>query len=225
MARMVTGSVADSVAPTEMASTKFILSDSMPVKAYSHKIRPMTTADRNVPAKAKVRIGPNIAEEVGLVQLVSGGEDNRRKKQVEEDLGIEADEVSDGVIGGDQQEQTDSHAYGRHVSNASSLWDGAETRRTCEDGNDGLVDCFNLSLLQEVAGEESDDEKHDGDEQRPGGDQFLLGAIVPYVYIVSRCDHAAHRHGEARSRGSRVVPESSSSEGAAARPVRTAGQL
>lgn len=57
MARMVTGSVAERVAPTEMASTNVMLR--VPgIWAKSQSMRPMTTAERKVPAKAKVRMVP-----------------------------------------------------------------------------------------------------------------------------------------------------------------------
>ena len=58
MARMVTGSVADSVAPTDMASTKERSMDSMGISAHRYKMQPRTTADMNVPTKAKVRMVP-----------------------------------------------------------------------------------------------------------------------------------------------------------------------
>lgn len=58
MARMVTGSVADRVAPTEMASTQVMFKPSMGIRVYSHRMTPMTMADRKVPAKAKVRMVP-----------------------------------------------------------------------------------------------------------------------------------------------------------------------
>jgi hypothetical protein len=58
MARMVTGSVAESVAPTDMASTKLIWKPSSGILVHRNKIRPSTRADINVPAKAKVRMAP-----------------------------------------------------------------------------------------------------------------------------------------------------------------------
>ena len=58
IAMMVTGSVADSVAPTEIASTKLMASPSSGILVHSHSITPKDTADMNVPAKAKVRIVP-----------------------------------------------------------------------------------------------------------------------------------------------------------------------
>lgn len=63
MAKMVTGSVADRVAPTDKASTK--------VKGINpgsicdrNNISPMTTAERNVPAKAKVKMVPRLRKKL-----------------------------------------------------------------------------------------------------------------------------------------------------------------
>lgn len=58
IARIVTGSVADSVAPTEIASTKLRVMDSMGSSAHSHRMTPSTMAEMKVPAKAKVRMVP-----------------------------------------------------------------------------------------------------------------------------------------------------------------------
>lgn len=58
MARIVTGSVADSVAPTEMASTKEILNPSSGIRVHNHRNSPSTIADINVPANANVKIVP-----------------------------------------------------------------------------------------------------------------------------------------------------------------------
>jgi len=58
MARIVTGSVAERVAPTDMASTKLILKPSSGMRVHRNRISPSDTADMNVPAKAKVRILP-----------------------------------------------------------------------------------------------------------------------------------------------------------------------
>ena len=57
IARIVTGSVADKVAPTDMASLKDI-SNPWGIRVYSHSRKPMTTADKKVPAKANIRIVP-----------------------------------------------------------------------------------------------------------------------------------------------------------------------
>ena len=58
MARMVTGSVAERVAPTEIASTKEMSSPSKVIRVHNHKIKPKTTAEMKVPANANVRIVP-----------------------------------------------------------------------------------------------------------------------------------------------------------------------
>ena len=58
IARIVTGSVAESVAPMEKASTKDILSPSSGIRVQSHRIIPRTIADIKVPANANVRIDP-----------------------------------------------------------------------------------------------------------------------------------------------------------------------
>lgn len=58
MARMVTGSVADRVAPTDMASTKLIWKPSRGILVQRNRMMPSTRADMNVPANAKVRIAP-----------------------------------------------------------------------------------------------------------------------------------------------------------------------
>lgn len=58
MARMVTGSVADNVAPTENASTKVMFKPSRGILVHSQRITPRTTAEMKVPAKANVRIVP-----------------------------------------------------------------------------------------------------------------------------------------------------------------------
>ena len=58
MAKIVTGSVAERVAPTDMASTKLILKPSRAILVHRNRMRPRTSADMKVPAKAKVRIVP-----------------------------------------------------------------------------------------------------------------------------------------------------------------------
>lgn len=58
MASMVTGSVAESVAPTEIASTKEMLRPSRGSLVQRYSITPSVIADIKVPAKAKVRIVP-----------------------------------------------------------------------------------------------------------------------------------------------------------------------
>lgn len=58
IARMVTGSVAESVAPTEKASTKVMLRPSKGTLVHSQRMTPRTTVEMKVPAKANVRIVP-----------------------------------------------------------------------------------------------------------------------------------------------------------------------
>jgi hypothetical protein len=58
MARIVTGSVAERVAPTDMASTKLILNPSRGILVNKKRMTPRVRADRKVPAKAKVRMVP-----------------------------------------------------------------------------------------------------------------------------------------------------------------------
>ena len=58
MARIVTGSVADNVAPTDIASTNEILKPSRGIRVHSHRNKPRTIADMKVPAKANVKIVP-----------------------------------------------------------------------------------------------------------------------------------------------------------------------
>ena len=58
MARIVTGSVADNVAPTDIASTKDILKPSRGIRVHSHRNKPSTIADMKVPANANVKMVP-----------------------------------------------------------------------------------------------------------------------------------------------------------------------
>ena len=58
MARIVTGSVAERVAPTEMASTQVMVSPSKGILVHSQRIKPSDTAEIKVPANAKVRMVP-----------------------------------------------------------------------------------------------------------------------------------------------------------------------
>ena len=58
MARIVTGSVADRVAPTLKASTNEMLRPSSGIRVHSQRMTPRTMAEMKVPAKAKVRIEP-----------------------------------------------------------------------------------------------------------------------------------------------------------------------
>jgi hypothetical protein len=66
MARMVTGSVAERVAPTEMASTKVMLRPSRGILVHTHSIVPREMAEMKVPAKAKVRIEPMLRKKLAL---------------------------------------------------------------------------------------------------------------------------------------------------------------
>ena len=58
IARIVTGSVADSVAPTDIASTNDIRNPSKGIRVHNQRNNPNTTAEMKVPANAKVRIVP-----------------------------------------------------------------------------------------------------------------------------------------------------------------------
>ena len=58
MANIVTGSVAERVAPTDIASTNEIWNPSNGMRVHSHKNKPNTTAEMKVPAKAKVSMVP-----------------------------------------------------------------------------------------------------------------------------------------------------------------------
>jgi uncharacterized protein YcgI (DUF1989 family) len=72
MARMVTGSVAESVAPTEIASTKDILRPSRGSLVQRYRITPNVIAEMKVPAKAKVRIVPIFRKKFACISLVCG---------------------------------------------------------------------------------------------------------------------------------------------------------
>lgn len=71
MARMVTGSVADNVAPTDMASTKEMSSPSSGIRVQRYKIRPSTRAEIKVPANAKVRMVPIFRKKLPCCRCVS----------------------------------------------------------------------------------------------------------------------------------------------------------
>jgi hypothetical protein len=58
IARIVTGSVAESVAPSDMASTKLMLTPSRFILVQMNRIMPSTKAEMKVPAKANVRMVP-----------------------------------------------------------------------------------------------------------------------------------------------------------------------
>lgn len=64
MARMVTGSVADNVAPTDIASTKDILKPSRGIRVHNHRKVPRTTAEMKVPANAKVKMVPRLRKKL-----------------------------------------------------------------------------------------------------------------------------------------------------------------
>lgn len=110
MASMVTGSVAESVAPIENASTNEMLKPSRGIRVQRYSNTPKTTAEMKVPAKAKVRIVPMFRKKfalidwsarwykigprlIYLVQFVSRSEDYGRQKKIEEELIVEADRV------------------------------------------------------------------------------------------------------------------------------------
>ena len=68
IARIVTGSVADRVAPVEMASMKEILSPSRGTRVQTHSIRPRETAEIKVPAKANVNMDPILRKKFACVR-------------------------------------------------------------------------------------------------------------------------------------------------------------
>lgn len=61
-----------------------------------------------------------MAEEVGLMEFVTGGQDDGRQEEVEEDLVVETDEVLEGFTTSDSKGQTDDHAC-RRVSSLSYI--------------------------------------------------------------------------------------------------------
>lgn len=115
--------------------------------------------------KGKGQNSADIAEKVGLMQLVAGREDDGREEEVEEDLVVEADEVSDGIARCDEQDEADRHSWRTGLS-VRRPRDGCWTL-TCKDGHDRLMDSCDLLLMEQVAGEEGSDEQHDGDEESP----------------------------------------------------------
>ena len=72
IARMVTGSVAERVAPTEMASTQVMVKPSNGTLVHSQRIKPNETAEIKVPAKAKVRIVPMLRKKFACVVSILG---------------------------------------------------------------------------------------------------------------------------------------------------------
>ena len=71
MARIVTGSVAERVAPTERASTKVRLT-SHGILVHNHRAVPRDTADMKVPANANVSIEPILRKKLdfGVVSVL-----------------------------------------------------------------------------------------------------------------------------------------------------------
>lgn len=100
MARTVTGSVADKVAPTDMASMKERLMPSRGIRAHRKRMTPSMTAEIKVPAKANVRMVPMLRKKLPymtcsqhcsvaevrnrdilyLVQLIARSQDDGRKE-------------------------------------------------------------------------------------------------------------------------------------------------
>lgn len=127
MARIVTGSVALRVAPTLMASTKVMSSPSSGMRVHSHSITPNTNAEMKVPANAKVRIVPMLRKKLAfevrsaveldcdiyvtyLMQLISTGQNNWRKKQVEKELIVEANSIQHTCDHSQAQDQAHHHS-------------------------------------------------------------------------------------------------------------------
>lgn len=73
MDKIVTGSVAESVAPTEIASTKLTDKPSRGILVHTHRMRPSDIAEMNVPAKANVNILPMLRKKLAYAadQLLS----------------------------------------------------------------------------------------------------------------------------------------------------------
>ena len=67
MARMVTGSVADKVAPTDIASMNDKLIPSRGIRAHKKRMTPSTTAEMKVPAKANVRMVPMLRKKLPYI--------------------------------------------------------------------------------------------------------------------------------------------------------------
>ena len=66
---MVTGSVAERVAPTEIASTQVIVRPSKGTLVHSHSMRPSETAEMKVPAKANVRMAPMLRKKFAYTSV------------------------------------------------------------------------------------------------------------------------------------------------------------
>ena len=71
MARIVTGSVAESVAPTDIASTNDIWKASKGMRVQNHRNKPRTTAEMKVPANAKVNIVPILRKKLAYSHSIS----------------------------------------------------------------------------------------------------------------------------------------------------------
>lgn len=71
------------------------------------------------------------------------------------------------------------------TSGVSGARRGGREKRTGKDGDDGLVDSRDLFHLEHVAGEEGGDEKHDRDEEGPGGEELLLRRVALWIGRVS----------------------------------------
>ena len=123
----MTGSVAERVAPIEKASTKDILNPSRGMRVHRYSIKPRTTAEMKVPAKANVKMVPMFRKKLAysdgqffyilvyrpkvsyLVQLISRGEDDWRKKKVKEKLIVKADYTLNKGTRSKPQGKTDNH--------------------------------------------------------------------------------------------------------------------
>jgi hypothetical protein len=163
MARMVTGSVADRVAPTEMASTHVIVSPSKGILVHSQRIRPREIAEMKVPANAKVRMVPMFRkkfawiamsawkawrlEMTDLMQFVARGQNNWRKEEIEEELVVKADSILDCSPWRQSDDETDNHAG--------------------EYGYDGFMYSLYPLLLKDITCEEGSNQKHDKNEESP----------------------------------------------------------
>jgi hypothetical protein len=144
------------------------------MRVHSHKITPNTNADMKVPANAKVRIVPMLRKKLALkfgqqwnwiygvympylMQFISTGQNNGRKKQVEKELIVEADSIQYTCDHSQAQDQANHH--------------------TREDWYDRLMYRLNFFAAQDVAGEEGDDQEEDEDEQGVGREDLLLACI------------------------------------------------
>lgn len=71
----MTGSVADSVAPTERASTKVMDRPSRGMRVQTQRIRPSDMAEISVPANANVRILPMLRKKLACAVSLGGSLD------------------------------------------------------------------------------------------------------------------------------------------------------